>query len=135
VFQLTYISTQTPGFGSEEIGNILKFSRESNRRCDITGFLLYDGKRFLQTLEGEQGAVETLYNRIEADDRHRAAVLLSAKSIDERCFANWAMAYRAVAAADQSALMQEVDTLVASVSDPSLRALFMSFARLERTAV
>jgi hypothetical protein len=134
VFQLTYISTATANLPSREIERILERSRVNNQRCDVTGLLLFDGKRFLQTLEGEQGVIEAVYAKIRADARHRAPVQLTAGIIERRLFGDWAMAFHAVDRTRQGELASRVDALVAQVADANLRALFTSFARLKRAA-
>lgn len=134
MFQLTYISTAMPHLPADEVGRILERSRRNNRRDEVTGLLLFDGKRFLQVLEGEQDVIETIYARIRSDPRHRAPVQISAGAKDRRCFAGWAMAFHAVDKVRPEELAAHVDTLVAEVPDANLRALFSSFARIKRAA-
>lgn len=134
MFQLTYISTATPGLQSGAIETILGQSRTNNRRHDVTGLLLFDGKRFLQVLEGDQSVIETIYAQIRSDPRHRAPVQLSAATKDRRCFGGWAMAYHAVDKVRPEELAAHVDALVAEVPDANLRALFSSFARVRCAA-
>lgn len=134
MFQLTYISTAAPNLPPPEVERILARSRTDNQRLDITGLLLFDGKRFLQALEGERAEIETLYTRIRSDARHRAAVQLSAGPIASRCFGDWAMAFHAVGGAPRENLAALVDEHVANVPNASLRALFSGFARLRRAA-
>lgn len=75
--QLTYISTVNGSLPDAELERILASSRRNNERSGITGLLVFDGKRFLQALEGDRAAVENAFLRIKTDPRHRAAVLLS----------------------------------------------------------
>lgn len=131
--QITYISTVQIGFGAHAIEDILAISRRNNRRDGITGLLVSDGTRFLQALEGDKAAVEAAYVRIKADPRHRAAVLLGSKAVDERQFGSWDMAFDGFAKGLSSpGLGDAVDRLVAEVRDPNLRALFSGFARIDR---
>jgi hypothetical protein len=133
VFQLTYISTAKPGIGDAEVESILRVSRANNAHDGITGLLVHDGVRFLQALEGDRQRVLDAYQRIRRDDRHRAAVKLSERDVGERQFGDWAMAAeRADARPGAVSMPQIVDTLVAAVRDPNVRALFSSFVRLER---
>jgi hypothetical protein len=133
MYQLTYISTAHPGIGEGDIDAILASSRKHNSRNGVTGILVYDGKRFLQALEGEQAAVEATYLRIKADPRHRAAVQLSLRDVDAREFGTWDMAaHRSSAKAGDRGIIDDVDAMVASVPDANTRALFSSFARLKR---
>jgi hypothetical protein len=45
-------------------------------------------------LEGPEDAVHYLFKAICADDRHRGVLRLIEERIDERRFADWAMAFR-----------------------------------------
>ena len=133
MYQITYISTARRGLGEADIEAILRSSRSNNGRDAITGLLLHDGLRFLQALEGERTLVEAAFGRIKADDRHRAAVMLSERESGDRQFGSWAMACeKATPSPGAVAMPQIVDGLVATVSNPSVRALFSSFARLDR---
>lgn len=133
MIRLTYISTARRGLGEGEVAAILASSRRNNRDADVTGMLLFDGVRFLQALEGAPEAVAATYARIKADARHRACVQLDSGAIATRAFAGWDMAWRRVAPAAGDTLADRVDAMVAEVPNPSLRALFTSFARIERT--
>lgn len=133
MFQLTYISTARPGIGDADVEAILRVSRANNARDGITGLLVHDGVRFLQALEGERQRVLDAYQRIKQDDRHKAAVMLSERDIEERQFGDWAMAAeRGNARPGAVSMPQIVDALVTGVRDPNVRALFAGFARLER---
>ena len=48
---------------------------------------------YLQVLEGERMAVNRLYARIVADQRHQDVVLLQLEEITQRRFAGWSMAH------------------------------------------
>ena len=58
----------------------------------MTGALLYNQGRFAQVLEGPFGAVQSTYERIQADERHADLVVLQAEPVSVRSFALWAMA-------------------------------------------
>lgn len=131
--QVIYISTARPGITSTDVEAILATSRANNRRDGITGLLISDGTRFLQAFEGETGRVEATFQRIKADPRHRATVLLSSKSVVERQFGVWEMAFGGFRKdRDDVALTALVDSLVAEVRDPNTRALFSGFTRIPR---
>lgn len=130
MIQLCYISTARPFVTPREIETILEISRVNNRRAGVTGILLFNGKRFLQLLEGDADAVETVYRRIARDPRHFAMVRLSERAIDAREFDHWDMAYRRFpgeTAADR------VNAQVASLTrlaSPNVKALFTSYAAM-----
>jgi hypothetical protein len=57
------------------------------------GVLYFGDGCFFQCLEGEEGAVDRLYQTLLHDDRHTDIKLLSKKSIEELSFADWSMKY------------------------------------------
>ncbi len=133
--QLTYISTATREISPADIDGILAAARRNNQRAGISGLLLYDGRRFLQALEGEEAQIRTTFERIERDDRHRAIVMLSNRAIATRQFGAWSMAWhRAYPVAGGGSLRDAVDASVADVTDANTRELFRGFARIERRA-
>ncbi|WP_267396888.1 MULTISPECIES: BLUF domain-containing protein [unclassified Sphingomonas] len=129
--QLVYISSIHPQ-ASVDPTAILAISRRNNARACVTGLLFFDGKRFLQALEGDESQVEATFARIMTDERHRAVVVLSDRLIEQREFGDWAMAYNAPADAADAAL-DRVVALTAGAS-PSVRATFESFAKVRRAA-
>lgn len=85
---------------------ILSQSRQFNPTCGITGILCYGGGIFLQALEGGRMAVNTLYNHIQKDARHKDVVLLSYEEITERRFGGWTMGQVNVAKVNTSVLLK-----------------------------
>jgi hypothetical protein len=135
MIRLTYISTAPRETSDAAVDAILTASRRNNSKVGVTGLLLFDGKRFLQVLEGYEAAVLATYMRIKADPRHRACVELGRAEITERAFGAWDMAWRRLnEGADGVTLAQAVDAMVGQVEDRSLRALFEGFARIDRSA-
>ncbi len=76
---------------AKAIEGILDVSRQQNTSNGITGVLCYGGGIFLQAIEGGRSAVNTLYNHIVADPRHKDVVLLHYQEISERRFGGWTM--------------------------------------------
>ena len=97
VFRLVYVSrNELPRqieAQDEQIDRILASSRRNNPPLGITGALLFSTDCFAQTLEGPMAAVETLFERIQQDDRHSDSVILQAGPVDVREFGDWSMAY------------------------------------------
>lgn len=131
MIQIVYISTAR-GDTHVERGHILLTSRRNNQRDGITGLLYDDGVRFLQVLEGDMSQVDSAYERIKADPRHRAVVVLSRRPIDAREFGDWAMASLSPGV-EAGEVMDRVGRLVAGASD-NVRATFESFARVRSVA-
>ena len=129
--QLVYISTMRGQCSAVECGSILDASRANNAAAGITGLLVAGGTRFLQLLEGEPAAVEQRFDVIRADPRHFAIVLLDKRLADRRQCPDWAMGV--VRGGDCPAgerLSEIVQSLVAPIAEPYLRAQFTSFAAL-----
>lgn len=129
MLQLVYISTavNTPSYA-----DILRTSRRNNGRDAITGLLYADGVRFMQALEGPAEAVQAAYDRIKADPRHKAAVILSRRDVDTREFGDWEMAERRPGQ-HGDAFVQRVGGLTANAS-PSVRGTFDGFLQVKRWA-
>ncbi|MCU6453510.1 BLUF domain-containing protein [Sphingomonas sp. A2-49] len=108
---------------------ILSASRRNNARARVTGLLFFDGKRFLQALEGDDAAVDAAFARIQRDERHHALVVLSNRTIAAREFGEWAMAYGAPGE-DQAAALARLT----ANADPAVRATFEGFAKVRRAA-
>lgn len=135
MLQLVYISTARQPITPAMCDDILAVSRFNNRRADITGLLVAGRKRFLQALEGPADALRRTYDRIAADPRHFACVVLGERSIDVRQFGQWAMAHGTGGEVDDHAGLEAVvAALVAPLDDPDLRAQFIGFAQLQSRA-
>jgi hypothetical protein len=129
MLQLVYISSAVSPVGVADVSNILVRSRANNQRDGLTGFLFFNGQRFLQALEGPDENVERTIARIAADQRHRALVTVSRRAIEAREFGDWAMASFAPGDRDGELAICRVDALTANAS-PNVRAQFTSYARL-----
>jgi hypothetical protein len=129
VLQLVYVSSASPAAASATDA-ILATSRRNNARDGITGLLYSDGTRFLQALEGPDAEVESAFERIKADPRHRAIVALSRRRIDAREFGEWEMAHRAPGS-DADAFIARIGALAEHAS-PDVRATFEGFAETRR---
>ena len=85
-----YVSRPTH-FDHMVLDNILITSRSNNREAGVTGNLICHSDLFLQMLEGPSEAVEGLYEKILADDRHADIVKLRDEKSELKLFASWAM--------------------------------------------
>lgn len=105
-------------------------------RDGVSGLLVAGQRRFLQALEGRTDVVRATYQRIIADPRHYACVLLSDRYVDERQFGAWDMGFLNGSddLSDDAGLAAIVTKLVDPVTDASLRAQFVGFADLQSKA-
>jgi hypothetical protein len=131
LFQLTYISSARVVMTLDECNLLLAKARINNRRLDVTGALLFNSRRFLQAIEGEQQTVRTLFETINKDPRHNGVVVLNERKLEARQFGRWAMAFDD--GSGETALREKISALLAN-ADPSTRALFETTATLHRAA-
>ncbi len=73
------------------LAGILSAARRNNPRHSITGALVCRHDLYLQLIEGPDAAIDALYVRIVADDRHCDVRLLLTEPMGERMFPAWAM--------------------------------------------
>lgn len=132
--QLVYISTSREEITAETLQDILTVSRINNERAGVTGLLVSGGTRFLQVLEGPAEAVSATFERIAQDKRHFACVVLASKSVSERAFGDWSMAFKQGSRASDGSLREIIHGITEDLGDPGLQAEFRSFAELHSRA-
>lgn len=93
---LIYVSSATIHFSDQDLKMLLKASRENNASLGITGMLLYADDNFIQVIEGEEDALNTLYGKITRDNRHKSFSILLRGEIKERNFADWSMGFKKI---------------------------------------
>jgi hypothetical protein len=74
-----------------EVWQILQVSRNTNPDKGITGALFANASFFAQVIEGPREAVQEVFARINADQRHFDVTVLERGSVTERYFPRWAM--------------------------------------------
>ncbi len=95
---IVYFSSSVGPLQEIDLLNILQQSRHNNSKNGITGVILYVRGSIIQVLEGEKEAVETLYKRIEQDQRHTDVVRVFSRNITQRLFTDWTMGYETITA-------------------------------------
>lgn len=130
MIQLCYISTARPSVDWDVVDEVLSTSRRNNAARRISGLLLFNGMRFLQLLEGPAASVEEAYAKILKDDRHYAVVKLSERTIEEREFGGWEMAFERFAPEHGRIAMTDKVKELTQTASPSVRALFTSYASM-----
>ena len=125
--QILYISTVSP-HEAVNLPSILTVARRNNDANGITGLLMFNGKRFLQVLEGPVDAVEQTFERIRSDPRHRAQVVLTRRIVEQREFGGWSMAFPDDAHKDKVSFVEDICSKSGS-ANANLRAELMAFAR------
>lgn len=86
MIRLTYVSTAATALDAKEVETMAKRASERNTRANISGVLVYNGRNFLQVLEGDSDTVEALMLKIEADPRHSGLKRLAFEDPSEARF-------------------------------------------------
>jgi hypothetical protein len=156
LIQIIYISRSTfvPADNSvgiePNVARILHKSRSNNVKNGLVGVLYFGNGCFFQCLEGEETAVDALYQKLEADPRHKDVRLISKKRIAAKSFGNWAMKYVPIDQAMQKLLLdngyanfdpyffdqdmtQKVIELLMNINDPESAAAAQSTHAISTT--
>ncbi|WP_167494268.1 MULTISPECIES: BLUF domain-containing protein [Actinomycetes] len=88
-----YVSTLVSPTASEDVAMMLDASRAANARRGISGLLLLRGRRVMQVLEGEEQEVESLFSRIQIDERHKDVMKVWSSNHAARRFPQWSMGF------------------------------------------
>jgi hypothetical protein len=88
---VAYASAANAPFTGQALSDLLVGARRNNARQGLTGMLLYHRESFFQVLEGPPVAVERVYDRIFADQRHTKIIKLIQEPVERRSFADWTM--------------------------------------------
>ena len=107
VHRLVYSSAATTAFSQENLIELLEKARSNNERMNVSGMLLHHEGTFIQVLEGDGEVIESLYSRIEDDDRHEEPRVLLRESEVPRSYSEWTMGF--VRATDE--MIEAVDGL------------------------
>lgn len=86
--QILFASHTAPDIAAGALDAIVTAARRNNAALGLSGRLLHIEGGFLQLLEGEDGAVEQVYDKIRADTRHWDVRLLLDRPAS-RAFADW----------------------------------------------
>lgn len=94
IFRLVYRShSRIPAEERPRVlSDIFDVARSRNKKANITGALLITDHYFVQTLEGEETAVRSLFDRISSDERHTDITLVDEGDVEQRTFSRWSMA-------------------------------------------
>lgn len=126
--QYVYIST-AEALEPSDISDILQVCQQNNAARSVTGLLLYNGRNFLQLLEGEAEALDWLMERISQDPRHSGISLLYDEPATERACPDWLMK-RIVLGESGETRRERLEAEVPAALDPHLRRMILNFAML-----
>lgn len=95
-----YVSEAMPHCDATKVAST--FARARIHNCDnaVSGLLLYDGRAFLQYLEGEPATIAALYASIARNPLHTRVKLLEEGDRPDRCVADFRAGFCEVDAMD-----------------------------------
>jgi len=105
LIQLIYSSSANQTFRRSELTELLIKARQNNRRCGVTGILLYAEGSFFQVLEGEPETVDRLFASIQRDQRHKHVTAIIREPVSERAFGDWTMGYANITPEEADAII------------------------------
>ena len=94
LIELTYVSEPAQGMSFLGLMRLLYHSYLRNLKLEITGALIFENNQFGQVIEGPEDVIESLWEKIQKDDRHKNIRLIERKSIDSRSFQKWTMVFQ-----------------------------------------
>ena len=83
---ICYVSNAQHHLTAEALESLFKQTKANNAKHKITGILIYKSGNFLQILEGEISSIESRYNLILKDERHKGVIKLIDSKIEDRIF-------------------------------------------------
>ncbi|MFD2787626.1 BLUF domain-containing protein [Hymenobacter rubripertinctus] len=126
---LIYQSTALIVFSEGQLGQLMHHTRQRNQAAGITGMLWYDGRRFLQVMEGPAPILDCLFARIRTDCRHARLQVLANGPIRHRQFDTWLTAIVNGPAQPSANGCPDPGSSLPAVGDEELRLLLNDFQR------
>lgn len=117
VYRLMYMSIAGHDMSDAELEQVLVEARDFNKAENIGGMLLYSERRFVQYLEGDDFAVESLYRRIEKDPRHHDVTRLFSGFYPRRIFGCWYMGFQHLEGGENRRVQGAIDLCTTAVRD------------------
>lgn len=126
--QYLYVSTAL-NLSADAIKSILVACQHNNAERGITGLLLYNGRNFIQLVEGEPDDLEWVMGRISADPRHSGISKLEDRATEQRSCPEWKMRHIRLLD-DVSERRAALDLELPEKLDSGLRRMILNFASL-----
>ena len=129
MLQLLYVSTAAQGLVQSDLDDIVAGAVARNASIEVTGSLYYNGRNFMQLLEGPAPAVHDLMDSIRRDPRHSGVVMIKELTGSPSVFAAWNMRIVRCRPTPQECRADIANDLPAELDD-ELRKLMTNFATL-----
>ena len=127
LISLIYTSLAALGLKTGDLDAIQRTASARNAHDGITGLLVFNGTHFLQIVEGREGAVDALVERLRGDPRHIGFEIRDRHRVAERSFPDWPLELVRVNAGYFDARETIANRLPETVAEPiKLRLLRMT---------
>lgn len=126
--QCLYISTAIEP-SEQRVDDILVTARRKNAEVGITGLLLFNGRNFMQLIEGETDRLRDLLGSLAVDPRHTGMTLLQDRRVSERACPGWAMNFLRFGGAPD-ARRAAIARGLPDALDDGMRTAMLNFAAL-----
>jgi len=126
--QCLYISTAVEP-SERRVDDILEVARRKNVENGITGVLLFNGRNFMQLIEGLERDLRDLLGSLADDPRHTGMSLLADRKIAARDCPDWAMNFMRFGTTNSDRRTLIAQQLPASL-DGSMRDTMLNFSNL-----
>lgn len=125
IAKLVYVSMADGELSGEDVRRLSNQADANNRDRAITGVLAYNGRNFLQVLEGPRDPVYGLLARITRDERHHGLSVVFEAGNATRSFPDWGMRLCSpnLTGAEPMAIPERIE--------PDIAVLLDGFARLQ----
>lgn len=91
IFSVLYLSDSITLFTERDLLILSDRAYKTNLETNICGFLYHNNGCFIQYIEGEETAINGLYERISLDSCHRILFDCKFQEFNSRLFPNWSM--------------------------------------------
>jgi hypothetical protein len=125
IAKVVYVSMAADALSGGDVRRLGSEADANNRERAITGLLAYNGRNFLQVIEGPRDPVYGLLARIIRDARHHGLSLVFEAGNAARSFPDWGMRLwgPTLAGAEPLAIPESIE--------PEVAVLLDRFARLQ----
>lgn len=124
IIELTYVSEPVQVMSFLGLTRLLYHSYLRNTKLGITGVLIFENNQFGQVIEGPEDVIQSLWEKIQQDNRHKNIRLLEEKIITNRSFKKWTMVFEG----DEEIFkrLPEVSEAIESVNFPTGHPLLIA---------
>lgn len=91
---IAYLSQATPNLSANQLEELVQRAAVHNLMAGVTGFLIFDGDRFLQYIEGPEDGVALIYSRILNSRSHSDVIELARGRLSQRGMPYWPMRWK-----------------------------------------